>query len=84
MVKYSSFHSSSFALTRLLNVNGKATSVTHPLLLLLLLLILLVEEFLLGSIKFHDLITQQAKQSKAKQASKAACQLSCTIERLLD
>jgi len=52
---------------RLVNVNGKANSGKHPL--LLLLLILLVEEFLLGSIKFHDLITQQAKKA-SKQASK--------------
>jgi glycerol-3-phosphate acyltransferase PlsY len=51
---------------RLVNVNGKANSVKQPL---LLLLILLVEEFLLGSIKFHDLITQQAKKA-SKQASK--------------
>jgi len=51
---------------RLVNVNGKANSVKQPL---LLLLILLVEEFLLGSIKFHDLITQQAKKA-SKQANK--------------
>jgi glycerol-3-phosphate acyltransferase PlsY len=43
--------------------------VKHPLLLLLMMMILLVEEFLLGSIKFHDLITQQAKKAN-KQASK--------------
>jgi len=30
-VKYLSFHNFSFALKILLNVNGKATSVAHPL-----------------------------------------------------
>jgi len=33
IVKYLSFHSSFFCLKILFNINGKATSVTHPLLM---------------------------------------------------